>query len=124
MTAAVRSRKLSVVKTLGERLRELRDGKDLSLRELARKLGRSPAHLSDIELGRRYPSPEVLAELARALEVSVGDLQQYDARPPLDELKRRSEREPALGFALRRMIDEGMSGKELMDILDKKAKKK
>ena len=42
-------------KTLGVRIRELRDQRDLSLREFARRLGDvSAAHLSDIELGRRY----------------------------------------------------------------------
>ena len=41
---------------LGQRIRELRGKKDLSLRELAKKLDVSAAFLSDIELGRRYPS--------------------------------------------------------------------
>ena len=47
--------------TLGQRLRELREQKDLSLRDLAKKVeGSSAAHLSDIEFGRRFPSPELL----------------------------------------------------------------
>lgn len=45
-----------MVKTLGQRIRELRERDDLSLREFARKLGVSAAFLSDVELGRRHPS--------------------------------------------------------------------
>ena len=54
-------------KTFGDRLRELRDKKDFSLRELADKLKVTAPFLSDIEFGRRYPSEEVLAGLAKLL---------------------------------------------------------
>jgi len=57
--------------SLGQRLRELRDKADLSLRELAKKVGISSPFLSDIELGRRFPSEEILAKLAGALNVSL-----------------------------------------------------
>lgn len=43
---------------LGERIREARTRKGLSLREVARKVKISAAFLSDIELGRRAPSEE------------------------------------------------------------------
>lgn len=40
------------MKTLGQRIRELRETKDLSLREFAKQLGDlSAAFLSDVELG-------------------------------------------------------------------------
>jgi transcriptional regulator with XRE-family HTH domain len=52
---------------LVQRLHELRDKADLSLRELTRKVGISSPFLSDIELGRRFPSEEILAKLAGAL---------------------------------------------------------
>ena len=60
--------------SLGQRLHALRDKADLSLRELAKKVGISPPFLSDIELGRRFPSEEILLKLAAALEVSLEDL--------------------------------------------------
>ena len=44
-----------MMKTLGERIRELREERDLSLRELAGKIGVSAAFMSDVELNRRYP---------------------------------------------------------------------
>jgi len=60
--------------SLGQRLHELRDRVDLSLRESAKKVGISSPFLSDIELGRRFPSEEILAKLASALNVSLEDL--------------------------------------------------
>ncbi len=99
-----------MVKTLGNRIRELRDARELSLREFARKLGHiSAAHLSDIELGRRFPSGELLAKMANVLGVSVEDLKSYDSRLPIDDLKRIAETDPALGFALRKLVDKQVS---------------
>src|SRR5246500_3192287 len=72
--------------SLGQRLHELRDKADLSLRELSKKVGISGPFLSDIELGRRFPSEEILAKLAKVLNVSLEDLKQYDNR----ELERQS----------------------------------
>src|SRR5260370_33454329 len=67
-----------MVKTLGQRIRELREAKDLSLREFAKKLGGlSAAFLSDVELGRRHPSDKVLADMARALGTRVDDLRRH-----------------------------------------------
>jgi transcriptional regulator with XRE-family HTH domain len=73
--------------SLGQRLRELRDKADLSLRELAKRIGVTSPFLSDIELGRRFPSEQILAKLAGALNVSLEDLKQYDNRGPIADLK-------------------------------------
>lgn len=110
------------MKTLGERVRELRDAKDISLRELARKIKHSPAHLSDIELGRRHPGPEILAKIADALGVTSEDLKQHDHRMPMSEMRRVVEKDPQLGFAFRQMLDQGLSGKDLLEFLKKKKK--
>lgn len=112
------------MKSLGDRLRELRDARDLSVRELSRRIGRSAATISDIELGRRYPSDEVLAELAKELGTTTQDLKAFDHRPQIDELRRRAEREPTMGFALRRIIDQGVTGDELLRFLENEKKKK
>ena len=56
---------------IGPYIRKRRDELDLSLREFAKKLDCSPAFISDIELGRRHPSDEVLVEMARVLKVKV-----------------------------------------------------
>lgn len=96
--------------SLGKRLRELRDGVDLSLRELAKRVGISGPFLSDIELGRRFPSEEILAKLASALNVPFEDLRQYDNREPIADLKRLMDSNPKLGFAFRRAVEKVKSG--------------
>jgi transcriptional regulator with XRE-family HTH domain len=58
------------MKTLGEYLRELREQRDLSVRELAKRLDVSAPFLSDVELGRRHPSGEVLERLAALLKTT------------------------------------------------------
>jgi len=112
-------------KTLGEHIRELRAEKDLSLREFAKKLGGlSAAFLSDIELGRRHPSDKVLADMARVLGSTVEDLRSYDARPPVEELKRLASEDPVWGLAFRRavekVVEEKMPPEELLKFLERK----
>ena len=41
---------------LGKRLREAREGRNIGLRELARRLGVSPSLISQIETGKSEPS--------------------------------------------------------------------
>lgn len=51
---------------IGEVLRQKRVGVlDKGLREMARLLDIAPAHLTDLELGRRSPSEELLLKIAR-----------------------------------------------------------
>lgn len=94
------------MKTLGERIRELREHKDLSLRELAKAVGTSAAFLSDVELGRRHPSPPVLKDLAKRLGTTEKELGQFDRRPPIKDLQRRAAANPAYGVMLRRVLED------------------
>lgn len=112
------------MKTLGERLRELREQQDISVRELARKLGVSPPFWSDVELGRRHPSDEVLGKAAKLLGTPFDELKKHDARPPVQELKRIAAANPAMGFALRQVVDEGVSPEDLLEFLSSRKKKK
>jgi transcriptional regulator with XRE-family HTH domain len=116
------------MKNLGEKIRELREAKDLSLRELAKRLELSAAFLSDVELGRRFPSKKVLRQLAHALDVKVEDLESYDTRPPIEEVRRSVQANPAWGLALRKVIDKKISPEELLKLIgedsDTKKKKK
>ena len=105
------------MKTLGERIRELREEHDLSVRELAKKLKVSAPFLSDVELGRRHPSEDVLERLASAFGTTKEDLKKHDARAPVQELKRMAASNPAMGFALRKMVDEGVNPDELLEFL-------
>ena len=98
------------------------------MRELAKKVGVSGPFLSDIELGRRFPSEEILEKLARALNVSLEDLKQYDNREPIADLKRLMDSNPKLGFAFRTAVEKVKSGEltaeDLISRLGKSSKKK
>ena len=60
---------------LGLKLKELRMARKLSLQDLADKVGRSKAHIWELETGRsKNPSIELLTEVAKALGVSVAVL--------------------------------------------------
>ena len=109
---------------LGQRIRELRDKKDLSLREFASKLGCSAPFVSDIELGRRYPSEKVLKDMARILDTTVEDLKAHDIRPPVEEMKERIAADPRYALAFRKVIDHKITPEELLEFAERKAKKK
>jgi transcriptional regulator with XRE-family HTH domain len=101
--------------TLGDKLRGLRENRDLSLRELAKKLeGVTAAHLSDIEFGRRYPSDDLLKKLARFFEVSESELRELDPRPNVEEIRRRAQSDPVFGLALRKLVNREIDPEEIL----------
>ena len=105
------------MKTLGERIRELREARELSLREFASKVKVTPGFMSDIELGRRHPSDEKLEAMARVLETPMAELKDYDTRPPWQEMRDAAMSDPAYGFAFRRLVDSEVSPRELLEFL-------
>lgn len=102
---------LHMSQPLGEKIKELRNKLDMSLRELARRIKISAPFLSDIELGRRFPSEEVLQALAKELKVSPEELAEHDARSPLSELKRLAQEDPAWAIAFRKVAEQSREGK-------------
>jgi len=61
-------------KTFGEVLKRLREEKDVTLRELARKLNVSAPFLSDVEKNRRAPlTTERLKQVVEALNLSENE---------------------------------------------------
>lgn len=107
------------MKTLGERIRELRESGDLSLREFAGKLKLSAAFVSDVELGRRFPSDKVLNEMAKALGTSIDELRKFDTRPPVEDMKRITTGNPAYGLAFRKIIDKMVTPEELTKLANR-----
>lgn len=104
-------------KTFGERLRELRDGKDFSLRELAAKIDVSAAFLSDVELGRRFPSEDKLALLAKELGVDIEELRRHDFRDEAESIKKMMFASPAAGLAFRSVAQQLKNGTSPEEIL-------
>lgn len=107
------------MKTLGQHIRELRDQKDLSLRELATKISCSAAFLSDVELGKRHPSDKVLAKIADILNIKISELKKHDVRPDVEDFKRMSQIDPQYAFAFRQMIDKKIDPEDILKMLKK-----
>ena len=96
--------------SLGEKIKELRLNVGISLRELSRRAEISAPHLSDIELGRRYPSENLLSRLASQLETDLRELKKLDYRSSLDDLKRMMHSNPTWGIAFKQMAQDGKKG--------------
>lgn len=97
---------LTKMKSLGEKLKELRESTGLSLRKLADKLEDITAtHLSDIERGVRYPSKALLIKLATLHEISVEELESYDSRKVLKDINYQAANNPALGLQIQNFIN-------------------
>lgn len=108
------------VKTFGQRIRELRESANMSVRGFAKKIGTSAPFVSDIELGRRFPSEKVCERIATVLGVPVDDLRAYDVRVPLIELTRLSQIDPSYGVVLRKIADGEISPGEILGRIDQK----
>jgi len=63
---------------LGLKVKQYRQGKDLSFAELANASGLSVSYLNEIEKGKKYPKAERLKSLAEALGISLEELTSPD----------------------------------------------
>ena len=67
--------------TLGRNIKFLRSNKGLTQAVLSEKAGISIIFLSSIERGTKYPQPDILARIAKALNVEVFELFKGDLVP-------------------------------------------
>jgi transcriptional regulator with XRE-family HTH domain len=72
--AASRSEVTATGSQVGDFIREQRNAARVSLRELARTAGVSNPYLSQVERGLRKPSAEILAAIAKGLQISAETL--------------------------------------------------
>jgi transcriptional regulator with XRE-family HTH domain len=114
--------------SLGEYIRNQRDRLNISLRELARRINVTPPFLSDIELGRRFPSEETLTALATEFGITFDEIRNFDPRASLTDFKKLVESNPELRLAFRTRMREVKSGKispeDLAQILSRGGHKK
>lgn len=93
------------------------------MRQFAGTIGITPAFMSDIELGRRFPSDEVLHKIAAELKVSFADLKSCDVRESLTDLRKLVQDNEEWGVAFRTVAEQvksGMTPQELMKKLSSK----
>jgi transcriptional regulator with XRE-family HTH domain len=67
---------------IGARLREAREARGLSLREIARRISVSPSFVSQVETGKASPSVGTLYSLVNELGLSLDEVMSND--PPID----------------------------------------
>ncbi len=107
-------------KSLAEVIKENREKLGISIRELARLIDVSAPFLSDIELGRRFPSDEVLVRIAKTLKTPLEELKQHDTRVSINSIKRLMDTSPTWSFALRTVAEKATEGKLTAEDLLKK----
>ncbi|HET6348184.1 MAG TPA: XRE family transcriptional regulator [Candidatus Krumholzibacteria bacterium] len=76
---------------LGERIKQLRLARNLTLKQVGEKAKVSATHLSEIERGRTSPTVGALVRIARALDQEPSQLVDDTPRPPVS-IVRRAER--------------------------------
>jgi transcriptional regulator with XRE-family HTH domain len=103
---------------IGIVIRQERQDRRLTIKELGEKAGISEIYMGEIERGQKYPSANVLESLARALELSLAEMLELMA----EEL--RKEQEPQLttviGFTMPNRPEQGRRTvvKRIVNMLD------
>jgi transcriptional regulator with XRE-family HTH domain len=84
---------------IGDRLREMREAKQLSQGDIEKRTGLLRCYISRVENGHTVPAIETLEKMARALEVPLYQLFYDSEEPPKlpNLLKRKSSSEIAWG---------------------------
>jgi transcriptional regulator with XRE-family HTH domain len=95
---------MSNLHSLGDRVREAREAKNLTLRKFAALLDKSPSYVSDIENDRRIPSEGVLREMCDIIALDFDGMMGLAGRFG-DGTERRLRKTPSLGTLLRKLAD-------------------
>lgn len=113
---------------IGSVIRLIRKAKKLTLEDLAHNAGTTASYLSRIEMDKNNLSPELLDNIAAALEVSVADIY-AEAEKQLDR-KQKNTHFPTFdtlsktqALLLADYESLSMDGKELVDVLIKTLKR-
>ena len=97
-TRKSRAAKRTVEDDIGPRLRRHREERQLSLRELARRLGISPSAISQFETGKSRLSVSTLYAIVTELGISLDELfSGIDGDTPTPESPRKPTARPATG---------------------------
>src|ERR671939_1351839 len=78
--------------SVAKRVRALREGMDLSLRDLAERSGVSAPMLSQVERGETSPTLAVAGRIAAGLELSLSQLLRLDEAEGVTVVRRRERR--------------------------------
>jgi transcriptional regulator with XRE-family HTH domain len=104
-------------KSFGERVRDGRVAKRISLRELARRVEKAPSYLNDIEYNRRVPSEAVVRQLSEQLDLDVEIMLAAAGRVLGEEDEEYVRSEPTAGVLFRRVAQERLDEEALQELL-------
>lgn len=98
---------------LGERIRQLRLARNLTLKQVGEKAKVSSTHLSEIERGKTSPTVGALVRIARALDQEPAQLIGEDAMPSVSVVRRGDRRAWSTGIATLASLSRGIHPHEL-----------
>lgn len=107
--------------TLGREIRRLRTNAGTTLRGLARTIGISAPHLSDIEHDRRRPSKELLKKIVSELQpvgATLAGLDRLDARFEND-LQEWADSTPEVRILLRKVKESGLPIADVIKVVER-----
>lgn len=107
--------------TLGDRVRVARVAAGWSLRDLAKRVDKTPSYLSDIENDRRVPSEDTLQGLSQILGLDFDELMAAAGRFG-EDTDRYLRRQPTAGVLMRRLSQQNLD-KEALELLLKQAER-
>lgn len=111
------------VKTLGDRVREIRIQQEKSLRQLAKETDVTPSYLSDIENNRRIPAEAVLLKISQVLKLNFNELMSLAGRFG-EKAEKYVRRQPMAVHLFRRIAEENLDEEKLKGLLDQVEKGK
>ncbi len=103
----------------GSRIRQLRKEKDISLRDLADRVGIDFTYLSKIENGKvEPPSEEVIRLISKELEVDPEDLLSLAGKVSSEQIRKAVESNPSVGILLRKIQTQKLSAEQIKRMVD------
>lgn len=112
--------------TLGRTIRKLRLKAEITLRELARRVKVSAAHMSDVEKERRMPSDDLLRRIAEELAHVGAEYEELRLLKPRieDDLERWYAQDREVRALFREAKDSGLSAKDMLAGLRRAAERR
>lgn len=77
---------MNIKKLLGKRLQEIRKSKNFTQEKLAELIDVETSSISNIEVGKYYPTAENLDKILKILDVKPCDIFMFESFLPQDEL--------------------------------------
>lgn len=90
---------------IGSKIKEIRQTKNISAKELANKIGITPVFLCYIESGNKKPSLDTLEKICKALDISMADLFINETVKPYDLYQLVKEAEQLSPFQRKQLTE-------------------